>query len=199
MEKVTAMPYLCDSTDFGLGKDAANHKFARQLMEKRHKLVLVYELGDGVNVYRSGSMQNGSLFMYNPATEIIGYYVRYETVKKKLTGHTVTQTAVWRALQEPKASGLTKRVVFEYLLAHYPAIMSDKMQTERGRDFWIDLMFQALARGYRVALADFNMQHLHEIDNAAELRLWYSGDDEHQPAWGDLNRHMALRFIIFAK
>lgn len=197
MEKVTAMPYLCDSTDFGLSDETANKKYAAKLMAKPH--TAIRDLNDGVVLYRSGSATDGSLFLYNPATQLIGYFVRYETANKKLVGHSVTQVAVWRSLEEPKSRGLALWVVFDYFLKHYPAIMSDKMQTDRGRDFWIDLISQALARGHRVALADFNLHKVHEIENHAELRLWNSGSGDATDAWGQLNRHMALRFIIFAK
>jgi hypothetical protein len=194
MTEVLAMPYLCDSTDFGLSDEKANRKHARLLMEKPHKLI--YDLGDGVHVYQTGSAQGGSLFLYNPATGLIGYYVHYKAMHKSLTGGTVTQTAVWRSLEEAKSKGLTMRVVFDYFLHHYPAIMSDKIQTDRGRDFWVDLMSQALARGHKVALADFSLRKIHEISGPPELRLWYSDPDD--GAWGTLNKHQALRFIIRA-
>ncbi len=194
MTEVLAMPYLCDSTDFGLSDEKANRKHARLLMGKPRKLI--YDLGDGVHVYQTGSAQGGDLFMYDPADGLIGYYVHYKAMHKSLTGGTITQTAVWRSLTAPKADGLTNRIVFDYFLHHYPAIMSDRMQTDMGQRFWINLMTRALAKGHRVALADFSLRKIHEISGPPELRLWYSDPDD--GAWGQLNKHQALRFIIYA-
>lgn len=193
MYSLTAMPSLCDSTDFGLSEEKKNREMANKLVKKDCVVAFQYR---GFSINRVGDLHNGHLFLINLESKLIDYYVRYKTNNKKLLGRTVTQTALWRSSEAP--AGLAQFAVFNYFLKTYPAIMSDALHTEYGKEFWSRLMFEALRTQHDVALANFNMQKVHQIKTAAELRLWATGADEHDNAWSWYSRkHEALRFVIF--
>jgi len=194
-----AMPYLTDNENAHfakvLGNEITNRKLAKSLLKKNPQEI--FDLGDGVKVYRVGT-NKGYIFMYNPKEDLIGYYVQLEEQKRSLLGKKVTQTAVWRSMEDEKADGLTYKVVFDYLLKKYPAIMSDKIQTQDGKNFWIRLMFRALNRGNKIVLADLNLRSVEEIDMRADLRLITTNPPKDNP-WGQMLKHKAMRFAIFAK
>jgi hypothetical protein len=189
--EVLAMPGLCDVTDFGLSNEAFNTKKAKQLMARPKEEI--FDLGDDVKVWRSGDEGQGNIFLYNPTVNLIGYFLHYKRMDKKLSGLTVTQTMLWRAKQEPKANGITNRIVFDYLLRNYPAILSDRLQTIHGREFWLRLMMQAITLKHKVNVVDYNSQKMEPV-TMSELRLMDSGHDE--DFWGFGNRYQAIRFMI---
>lgn len=193
------MPGLCDVTDFGLDDRVFNKRKAAKLITRPKKEI--FDLGSDFKVYQVGDHGAGNVLLYNPIEKTIGYFMHYEVTNTKLIGRRATQTKLWRSIEEPKSKGVAHRVIFEYLLKEYPAIMSDRLQTERGQEFWIALMFTALSEGYRVVLANLNARAVHEIESAAELRLWYTDKSPagNKNAWGYLQHHQALRFAIFAK
>lgn len=196
---VMAMPYLTDNDNAEfpriLGNETTNRKLVHFLLKRNPKEI--FDLGDDVKVYRVGT-NKGYLFMYNPHEDLIGYYVALEEQKKSLLGKKVTQTAVWRSMEDEKADGLTYKIVFDYLLKLYPAIMSDKIQTHDGKNFWIRLMFRALGRGHEVVLADLNARSIEEITMKADLRLLTTNPPADNP-WGQMLKHKAMRFAILAK
>lgn len=188
--KISAMPSLCDSTDFGLSDPQANKKFAASLTRKK-----CYPLHFRKNLFRCGSDEDGCIFLFNPESKQIEYYIKYKKLVKNLTGQSVTQTALWRDLASEEATDLTNEIVFAYLIPKYGAIMSDKIQTDAGQQFWIRLMTRALKSGFKVKLADYGSQELQIIESNAELRLWLTDDR----AWSYKSiRHQAIRFIIEA-
>jgi hypothetical protein len=195
MSTILAMPGLCDVTDFGLSNDAYNRKVAHSLLKKNPEII--FDLGDNVKVYKTGT-NKGYIFLYNPEKDLIGYYVRYEEQQNSLVGRKVTQTKLWRSLGDEKAVGVTYKIVFDYLLKKYQAIMSDRLQTENGKDFWIRLMLYALDRGHEVVLADLNSRTIKKIDTTHELRLITNSPVNEGP-WGYMIKHQAMRFAILAK
>lgn len=194
-QEILAIPSLCDSTDFGLSKYSFNSQTLNDL-KKRTSLEELAKLTDNLRLYHFGSPEQGGYFVENISKGEIVYYMKYKKFDKKLVGvPSVTQTAVWQSLTGGLISGFAKLFVFTHLLKEYPAILSDKLQTERGRDFWIRLMDQALEKGYKVGLVDFNGQKVHLIPDENSLSQWYRLDEG---AWSwHSNKHQGLRFVIY--
>ena len=189
--RVSAMPSLCDSTDFGLSKEAYNRAQGQTWLKRNPEIVLQLST---TTLYRVGDDANGFYFLWNPQERMVGYFMRYKVLHKTLLAKSVTQTSVWRSLEEADAKGLTFKVIFEILLPKYKILLSDKLQTERGRDLWIDLITQSLTKGFKVGLADFNARKVHNIASRAMLRLW---DTDDSSAWSWFsNKHQGLRFFI---
>lgn len=87
----------------------------------------------------------------------IHYYVEYENENRKITGKTFTQVMLWRNKASAIAQGKTKEVFFDYLIKkNKKAILSDREQTENGRDFWISRMGWAVENGYKVGFVHMN-------------------------------------------
>jgi hypothetical protein len=193
--QITAMPSLCDSTDFGLSVNNYNNKTGLSYLKRNPKII--EKLSDVSNLYRLGNKSEGFMFTWNTELQLIGYFVHYKVKSTKFHGLSVTQTALWRNLLDADSSGLTNKVVFSILLKEYPAILSDKIQTGKGKDFWISLMTKALKLGHKVGLVSFNEQLVHNINSNLELRLWLT--DDLSGAWSfNSNQHQALRFIIYS-
>lgn len=194
MKEVLSMPSLCDATDFGLSNEVFNRSQAVLWLKRNPNLL--ESIGDS-SLYRIGDSANGFIFLYDPRSKFITYYIRYKTKKTKLHGLSVTQTSLWRSLGAPDTEDITRHVVFDILLKEYPAILSDQLQTDDGRRFWIDLMGKALTRGYQVALVDFTKQLIHPIDSYPALRIW-THETEGAWSWNSM-KHRGLRFVIYRK
>ncbi len=191
MEKVHAMPSLCDSTDFGLSNEDFNKSKGLGLLPGAKHIAHV----DEYDLYRSGGRNEGQFFLWDPVQELIVYYMKYKTQAKRFTGRTVTQVNLWRSLGDV-SPGFTQHMVFGVLLKEYPAILSDSLQTENGKKFWIDLLGRAMRTGHQVGLVDFGSGQVSSITSKAQLRLLEQGDT----AWAwNSPRHSALRFIIYRK
>ncbi len=191
MEKIYAMPSICDTTDFGLSNESLNKAQAVKWLARSP--TTLGTIGSSC-LYRVGDNNNGFIFLYNTKSQLVTYFVRYKTRLTKIEGHTVTQTALWRALGAFDTADITRNTIFKYFLVHYPAIMSDRIQTEDGRRFWTDLMGKALSQGFQVCLVDLNSKTIHSIDSEDELRAWVS-DEKSMWAWNSM-KHQGLRFMI---
>lgn len=189
---LTAMPSLCDSTDFGLSNKLYNKKQALKFLKRARVL---NEIGESV-LYLYGDESNGSIFLYDTRQQLITYYIRYRARKSRLNGESVTQTMLWRLLGAPDTEGLAKDVVLKILLKEYPAIMSDRIQTEEGKTFWIGLMGSLLSKGYRVAVSNIPENKIYDIKNHAMLTEWTHG----ATAWSwNSMQHQGIRFLIYRK
>jgi hypothetical protein len=71
--------------------------------------------------------------------------------------------------------------------------MSDKIQTDRGRDFWVDLMGDALDKKLIVELVILNKNVVIPITSEKDLNAFTQGDFN---AWGKGLQYEQLRFLI---
>ncbi len=191
--EIEAMPSLTDSTDFGLTNDGLNRKLLDSLLKKKPKVL--EDRGDSV-LYVTGN-EKGYYFLVED--QRIAYLSKYQKSNKKMVGHsTVTQVAVWLALDAPlSAGGTVTNTIFKHMLPRFGAIMSDRIQTLDGRRLWIRLLALGLKYNYHVALADFHGRRVLEIGSMAELRLW---DQIKDGIWSwNSNKHQGLRFLISKK
>lgn len=198
MYRMQAMPSLCDSTDFGLSNKYFNRKTGLNYL--RHNPNLVKVLSTNTNLYQVEDKGNGFYFTWNTEKQLITYFMHYKMLNKKLINTpSITQTALWRMHLDGATKGLTYEMIFKVLLHKYPAILSDKLQTDDGRDFWIGLMDYALVKSYKVGLVDFNNSKVLPISSNAALRLWLT-DASATCAWSyNSLKHQGLRFVIYRK
>lgn len=180
-------------TDFNLNKELANRKFAKELLKKKKETL---EETDDTVLFRTGDNINGYFALYNKHDDLIEYLIKYKTSTRKAIGTAVTQVALWRLRGSPFVQGLTKRVFFDVLLARWPAIMSDREQTDDGKEFWENRMAEGTARGLNVGL----------LDEARGTITWHTGDKttirkwiESSGGWGDTHQFQNLRYVIANK
>lgn len=141
--------------DFNLSDEATNRAFAADKMKKVNEVI---QDTPEYTIVRTGDGQNGWIIVYRKSNQKAYYAIKYETRNWKWLGQTVTQCVLWR---DPSITGLipqvTSKVFFGYLLKHYPTVMSDRLQTEAGHDFWIGRMAEASSKGFRVGIANVNL------------------------------------------
>ena len=184
--KLTAMPRLVSDQDWPIADPEVNKATLVKLLDTATQVAV----SDGNVLYRDGSPYDGSYFLVKEG--FICYYMEYVVHAAHFEGtHSVTQTSVWRSLSPSVPRGLPAHVVFKYLVPKYPAVMSDRIQTERGRDFWIDLMAQALEKNLSVEIVPLTTRKVFPIKSQEELREWVATKSG---AWG--LQHEQIRFLI---
>lgn len=194
MDNVFAMPSLTDSTDFGLTSEAANRKMVQHLRKLKPTKVRDWKYG---SIIETVGTEKGYYFIIDPDTDLLVYLVKFTRQNKKLIGGSNgAQTAVWRALDSDiSEGGLAKTVFFDILLPRFGTMMSDSVQTERGRDFWISLLGHAIKRNKGNAyLIDYGFTKIMSIEMMAELRVWTTMVGSPW-AWNSM-KHKGIRFVI---
>lgn len=185
-------PQIVNSTEFNLDNEESNSTFALKLL-KKIKEVIIDE--PKYQVVKTGDDRNGYIALITKDDKpLINYIIKFQTSNIKGIGHAVTQVILWRKLGGTGTSNITKKIFFDYLLTKYPAIMSDGQQTERGKEFWIGRMVDAITINLKVGLLDKNTKNLTWYDNSKykDINDWlkdYNG-------WGEKGFHQSLRYII---
>jgi len=189
-KEISESPAKIEPTQFTLDDDDANLAFTKKQMKR---VAEVIRATPDYQLVRTGDGNTGYFLLYDNVTQLSDYVIEYHAKKWSWLPRTVTQCLLWRRLGSVSNRGITAEVFFDILLPRYGAIMSDRLQTEAGHNFWIDRMADAVAKGYKVGLANMNM---HKVD-------WYQGEYrgvvawvKQQEAFGEGNKYQALRYII---
>lgn len=113
--------------------------------------------------------------------ELIQYSVVVENVH--LTGllniKAASQVSVWRNDGYPGLPNLAKKIFLEELLPRSGWILSDSVQSVRGKIFWEKRVDEALSKSRNVyALGvsgeNYEVEQVHKIDEFSDLALYYS-------------------------
>lgn len=182
-------PQIVNPTDFGLGDDAANRAFAERLLKRKQETL---EDHPGYQLFLTGDMNNGYLALYNKAEKMLGYVIKYKVEHRALLGGTVTQVMLWRDPGMPYVPGITRHVFFDYLLTRWPMVMSDALQTERGREFWLSRLAEASIGPYDIGLVDFGRHQVDWWDRTISAGDWI----KQMNAWGTHHRFQNMRCVI---
>lgn len=187
LEDLLESPEMSRATDFGLSVDRTT---LPRLLKKKTDTI---EDAPGYEIFRTGSNSDGNVVMYDKMGGHIDYMIHYEAYKYPWIGRTVSQIMLWRRQGSLYTKGLTTRMFFEYLLPKYHCILSDRMQTEDGKKFWIDRMAEATTRGLRVGLAGMDQKKVIWYDPSASLYLaWLTTNN----GWGDKESFQRFRYVI---
>lgn len=187
---VEAMPRLISDQYWPIADAEVNKDTLAKLLPVATEL----ETRNGFKLYREGTAYDGSYFLVKPDGSSIVYYMEYLVHAAHFSGlHSVTQTSIWRKIGAGVPRGLASNVLFKYLVPRYPAVMSDKIQTTRGRDFWVEIMQEALAKNLTVELVDIIKNEVFPVKTEHDLDMW---QQDKTPAWGWGERYEQLRFVI---
>jgi hypothetical protein len=182
------MPRLLSEQDWPIADEEVNRATLAKLLPNATELETI----EGNKLYREGTAYDGCLFLQQEG--FISYYMEYLVHSAHFNEvHSVTQTSVWRSLSPANPENIASYVMFKYLVPKYPAVMSDKIQTERGRDFWVSIMSKALKKNLVVELVALHKNLVIPITSDAELRQFTRGDLN---AWGKGLQYEQLRFLI---
>lgn len=188
IHRVLSFPQLVSGQDFGLGNPITNKEFLEKLL-KDSTYKTVKFAGQTFHKVNWGNLEIG-LFLTDG--EFIVYYVQLKTLALQDLGPVVVQTIVWRSLTDAPY-GITSKV-FKYILNKYQIIASDKVQTERGREFWITRLSEAFNSGNRIGL--WSNGTLVDIDTKKELKDYVNEKHILHP-WGKAEHFGNFRFVIF--
>ena len=193
--EISSAPYLIDSVTFGLADSKKNLKKLEELKQLPSKSVGSFKRYPLIEYIKSPTES----FIVLELDGEIAYLVHLKAEKlKQFPVPSVTQIAVWRSLLKGTVtSGLPKFVFEKILLRRYQYIVSDTAQSDRGKDFWILRLGDAVNSGHEVGVFD--------VDEPADKIIWVSTQREfedwmkvHQAhAWGKVfNHHEQIRFVI---
>lgn len=194
MHEDTAMPMMLQPDDFQLNDYTFNKARYAEYVNKKGDIL---EEGEGVSLIMYGNRGTaGYILGLDHVEEMVYYAIKFKRLNKKVLGETVTQTMLWRSASSPHAIGLTDKIVFDYLLRIWPAILSDQWQTPQGKEFWQTLLARAYKKGRKYGLVDLNQRELHEPKpGESSTAFWNRVVDL---AYGDKDKHRAWRFFIKA-
>lgn len=184
---LTEMPGMAEPIDFGLGDAEWNRLEAIRILNSGQ---IIEETPLGVLMWG-----HDEIACVDPQAKRIRYYAALKN--GKLANFAVTQVAVWRERGNHGTVGMPQAVIFNNILKKWPIIVSDYLQTSRGKAFWENLMAEAVAKNYRVAVT-------HLGDNSI---IWYDPVEQNftdwlsewQGAWGYKDDHQNFRFLISQK
>ena len=182
--------------NFNLDDLSFNKSFTQKLMKKITETI---EDNSDYKVYRTGDGNEGWIFLYNIIRKTSDYVVQYKVRKWNWLEKTVTQCIIWRDNTSNLANDITTRILFGYLLQNYPAIMSDRLQTKNGNDFWMRQMARAISRNYRVGIANCNRHDVDWYDSAQDglFQDWIKSQDTFGiRRYPDDLDYQALRYVI---
>lgn len=129
-----------------------------------------------IPLWLTGSDKDGCYFLAEADTKAqdgILYFVKYSVVRLPRAaglGAAVRQVLVWR---NPKVgvgpAGVAHHVFFNVLLPKYGALVTDRLQTQRGQQFWEFAVAEALRRGLIVELLNQSKQKTKRVHSTEEL------------------------------
>jgi hypothetical protein len=167
-----------------------NKRFAADKLARQTEVI---EQRPDSRIIRTGDGHRGWIMLYNDAQQTADYVVQYATRRWPfLNSRTVTQVEIWRDPTSPFAAGVTKRMFFDYLLARYGAIMSDRVQTPQGHDFWQTRLRDAVQLGLHAGVVGLNEKQVRWFDPAAgqTLAQWLAA------TYGPKHHFEAIRYLI---
>lgn len=186
-------PWISDTgNDFGLENLLQNRKKLELYLKQETE---VLEEDESYKFFLAGSWDTfGYLVKYDKKENEIVYLCKFQVVNlEPIFSKVVTQTEVWRALKS--MPGIAKRVFFDILLPKYGAILSDKIHTERGKDFWINCLGEALAKGLDVGVVAG--KQFYEKPKDLSLGSFLSEVDTWKKGLENKERDEQIQFVIY--
>lgn len=178
-------------TDFRLSDPAVNRAFIAKQLPQQAEII---EQTPDYKIIRTGDGNQGWIFLHNLHQDTADYVIQYKTRNWPWLNRTVTQCVLWRNPASPYVGDITKRMFFDYLLLRYGTIMSDRLQTMQGRDFWMARMRDAVKLKYKVGVAYLTQHKVQWYDpaNDGPFQSWMQAQD----TFGQHRKYQAIRYLI---
>lgn len=193
-ELLFEMPKSINDVDFNLPDPKINRRIAINFKRRGEILdaddeLTFYKLKNTIGLIHQGTSGPPRLI----------YYVQWKEIFHKLVGHTaITQVAVWRDKLSPLSQGVASKIFWEFLLPITDVLMTDAMQSDDGKTFWINRIGEAFKHGLRVyylslmQTAGKQPPELIEIENANHFERLA----REKEFWGREDLHKARKIII---
>jgi hypothetical protein len=181
------MPYLrAGSVDWGLEDQTLNLRRAGVIVHSSPTILRQNQFG---TFYRLTRRNGGEFALIAADTGMIVYYMQYETAQRAGLGRCATQVKVWMTIA-PGSIGIATEVFFRIMLTDFDSMVSDHIQTDDGRQFWLRRMAEAIQKDMRVGLLDHGTPI--EYDSRIGWSSWLAKVD----GWGKLPEHHERLFFI---
>ncbi len=118
--------------------------------------------------------------------------MEYVTASHGMFGNCATQIKVWATIA-PGMVGIAADIFFNTMLAEYDTMVSDRVQTDDGRKFWLRRMAEALQKGMYIGLLDHGTTIAY--DPKISWNQWLAQVD----GWGKNPEHHERLFYITKK
>lgn len=179
---------------FYMTDEKINKEKAEALIKASRTGTLFSVEKDVVAVERQLSFTRNELGVVDIKKDRVIYIVEYTNGVMNLGAAktpAITQIKVWVDDTDKRTDNLPAWVFFTHLL-HKGAIITDYMQSDAGRRFWLKRLHRALEKNLHVYYTDFNKQVWSKVVNVGDTI------EKHNP-WGDGEVHRQRRFIISLK
>lgn len=105
----------------------------------------------GSPIYSFGDDYNGFYFLRDESTDEVVYYMKYKRVRGSglKSGR---QVMVYAKYQDYLASGAAKEIFWNHILPRFDSMISDRLQTRHGQQFWLNRVTEALKSNIPVYL-----------------------------------------------
>ena len=194
--KVIGLPQLISGKDFALKRildnEETNKEMYRELTKKSTKKEIL-------NLAPNGQLLwiGHKIFLVDHDNQRIDYYMQYE-IQHIFKIKTVTQIAIWteymsRYRDMPNGERVSKYVFFNILLPLADAVVTDALQTDDGRRFWINRVTESILASLHVYAVFKDKNRIYKVDNLEMLRKLK--DD----IWGDEKAHVNRKLFISNK
>jgi len=164
IDSICESPRFSSPDDFGLNDAKMNEMKAKILLADpncrkiKDNLYSVEPTEDGENVLFE-------VKKLSTMTQIV-YYVSFQLEKLSLLPReSITQVALWKSLL---SSNDASDRFWKYIFPKTGLAVSDRVQTEKGRKFWLYLVDQASKRGVYPYLLDFRRKRIIDLDEGVD-------------------------------
>jgi len=178
---------MAGTADWGLNDPKRNLRRATALLHNNPTLIETNKFG---SFYRLAGAYGGGEFAHISATSsLITYYMKYESKTRADLGRCATQVKVWMTIA-PGMTSIAKDTFFKIMLAEFNTMISDRIQTDDDRRFWMRRMAEAISNGMRVGMIDVNT--IMDYDPSIDFQTWINSID----SWGKDSKHRDRLFYI---
>lgn len=189
-QKLFEMPYLdAGQIDWGLSDPVRNGRRSGLIQHTPHTILRSDQFGA---LYRRVRPQGGDFAHIATKTGLITYFMEYTTTQRGVFGKSATQIKVWATIA-PGMVGIAADIFFNVMLAEFDSMISDRIQTDDGRRFWLRRMAEAIQKGMHVGLLDHGMPM--PYDAQIGFQPWLAKVD----GWGQNPEHHERLFYISKK
>jgi hypothetical protein len=154
-------PERIPAQQFNLDNLVANQIFLKNKIDKIQEII---EDSADYRIFKTGDKNNGWIILENYSRQTADYVVQIKSKNWNWMPVTATQCILWRNPASPYVQNITTKIFFNYILQNYPVIMSDKLQTDNGQQFWLRQMANAINRNYEVGVANLNLRQINWYD-----------------------------------
>lgn len=146
--------------------------YARRILDEiSHSVRFKFEKGTRlVTVSPTEASTLLEILMLDDESKMVLYYNKVEEAEVGFSSDVgVVQVLVWRS-RDYRASGMTSRVFFDYLVKHYEMVVTDYEHTEQGRDMWERLLLDAVeSPNYSCGIFNKDTEEIINLESDIEL------------------------------